>query len=63
MKYLVIIFCLTGCASTSTNSKSCNYYQAVEDCQAERNSFFEYDQFSSEQDNYNYCREVVPQCE
>ena len=61
MKYLfLILLSLTGCATTG--SKDCDRYQAIEDCQTERNEFFSTDMNSSEMDNYSYCEATVPQC-
>lgn len=58
MKYLFLIFLLTGCAS----SQVCDRYQALEDCQEQRNSFFGKDMNNSDYDNYSYCEATVPQC-
>lgn len=60
MKYLIFIILLSGCATTG---KNCDRYQAIEDCQMERNDFFNKDFFSEDRDDYSYCEQIVPQCE
>lgn len=61
MRYLFLFLLISGCASTGSNN--CDHYQAIEDCQAERNSFFNRDAMSNENDNYEYCQQIVPQCD